>query len=328
MKPFKSMLAAAGVFLLGVTGASAEEFVLHSAPFGTGSYVMGSALEQVVKDKHDSIRVSHSESPGFVFNHKNLDGDPDLRKTTIIGSGKGVNAAAAVGQTPFEKETTQVLLLANYNFGGQWLASLDKDIKTVADLKGKKVGLGRRPQINWTIQPEALLRNGWDLGDGVNVEYLGIKEAVAALLDGQVDAAVLGAYFNPVTKDMQLSPQTQEFLAAGRDVSFVDWGHDAVKKVVDSGMPMLTMTVPEGAVDGQDKALEIYGDTVSWMVHADFPEETAYEITKLIIENLDAFGKAHALGKLMTPEMLPYGWDKSEIHPGALRAYKEAGLID
>lgn len=328
MSTLKALLASAGIFLIGITCAAAQEFTLHSAPFGTGSYVMGSALEQVVKQNHSSIRVNHSESPGFVFNHKNLDGNPDLRKNTIIGSGKGVNAAAAAGQTPFEKKTTQVLLLANYNVGGQWLATLDKNIKTVADLKGKTVGLGRRPQINWTIQPEAMMRVGWGLEDSVKVEYLGIKQAVTALLDGQVDAAVLGAYFNPVTKDMQLSPQTQEFLASGRSVHFVDWGHDAVKKVVDTGMPMLTMTVEADAIEGNDKPLDIYGDTVSWMVHADFPEEAAYEITKLIINNLEAFGKAHALGKLMTPEMLPFGWDKSEIHPGALRAYQEAGLID
>lgn len=315
--------------LLGVTGtAAAEEFSLLSAPFGTGSYVMGSVLEQVVNKNHPSIKVNHSESPGFVYNHKKLDADPELQKTMFIGSGRGVNSAAAKGQAPFEKETTRVLLLANYNVGGYWLATVDPDIKSISDLKGKTVGLGRRPQINWTIQAEALLRVGHGLGDSVQIEYLGAKASSAALLDGRVDAAIVGAYFDPTSGKMQLSPATLEFLASGRDIRLLDWGHEAVKKVIASGMPLQTITVPAGTIEGQTEPLEIYGDTISWMAHKEFPEQAAYEITKLIINNLDAFAKAHSLGKLMSPTALTFGWGLDEIHPGALRAYQEAGLID
>lgn len=324
----KAMLAAAGLSLLGATGiAAAQEFSLLSAPFGTGSYVMGSALEQVVNNNHASIRVSHSESPGFVFNHKKLDAEPGIRKTMFVGSGRGVNAAAAKGQVPFEKETTRVLLLANYNVGGYWLATLDPGIKSIRDLKGKTVATGRRTQINWTIQPEALLRVGHGLGESVRIEYLGVKEGLAALLDGRVDAAVVGAYFDPTTNDMQLAPATIEFLAAGRKVYFLDWGREAIEKVDASGMPLTTITLPAGSVEGQTEPLEISGDTISWMAHEEFPEQAAYEITKLIIGNLDAFAKAHSLGKLMSPKALTFGWSEEEIHPGALRAYREAGLL-
>jgi TRAP-type uncharacterized transport system substrate-binding protein len=46
----------------------------------------------------------------------------------------------------------------------------------------------------------------------------------------------------------------------------------------------------------------------------------------MIIENVGMFKEYHALGKLMSRESLAYGVDPSKIHPGALRAYKEAGL--
>lgn len=328
-KQIKALAGATSFTLLTMTGAaSAQEFNLLSAPFGTGSYVMGGALEQIVQRNHDSIRVNHSESPGFAFNHMTLDRDPPQRETMIIGSGRGVNAEAGKGETLFNEKTTQVLLLANYNLGSQWLATLDPEIESISDLKGKTVGLGRRPQINWTVQPEALLRIGWDLGDSVTVQYLGVGEAVSALLDGHVDAAVVGGYVDPITDTLQLAPATQEFLASGREIHFIGWGHDAVNKVNDSGMPMVPVTVPADVLPGQKEPLEAYGDTVSWMAHSEFPEQAAYEITKLIIENVDSFANSHSLGELMSPESLAFSWERDEIHPGALRAYEEAGLLD
>jgi TRAP transporter TAXI family solute receptor len=319
------LLPAAAAAVLSTT-AGADTYSVISAPFGTGSYVLGAALEQVINRNHATIKISHSESPGFVFNHNQLDRDPALRKTMIVGSGMGVNAAATSGATPFEKPSATVKLIANYNLGTYFLATLDPNIKSVQDLEGKSVGLGRRPQINWTVQPEALMK----IGSGVNpsrIQYLGIKEAVDAMLDGQVDAAIAGGYLDPISNAMQLAPQTQEFVATGRNITFLPWSREAVDKVVASGMPMVAVSLPAASVPGRTEDFPSFADTVSWTVHEDFPEEAAYEITKLIIEHVGSFGEYHALGKLMSRESLPYGWPVEEIHPGALRAYREAGIL-
>ena len=60
---------------------------------------------------------------------------------------------------------------------------------------------------------------------------------------------------------------------------------------------------------------------------ANFPDEYAYEIIKMVIANIDKFAEFHALGKLMSPGALAFGWPQEQIHPGALKAYKEAGII-
>lgn len=323
----KTMIAA-GALLLGANAVQAENYSLISAPFGSGSYILGSALEQIVSKNHPTIRISHSESPGFAFNHVKLQKEPDLRKTMIIGSGRGVSTLAVRGEEPFKEKLPPVKAIANYNLGSYFLATLNPDIKSVADLKGKRVALGRKPQINWTIQPERLIRVGWGLGKDVQIEYLGVQEAAAALLDGQVEAAIVGGYFDPLTKTMVLSPQTTEFLASGRKVYFLPWGGDAVKKAQDSGMPMVAVTIPAEALPGRDEPLDGFADTISWTASEEFPEEAIYEITKLIINHVGEFKNYHALGKLMSPKALMYGWEPSELHPGALRAYKEAGLIE
>ncbi len=301
---------------------------LISAPFGTGSYVMGSALEEISKKKHPWLRISHSESPGFIFNVKKLDKEPELKKTMIVGSGAGVSGLAEAGDSPFDKKYAPLKLLANYSLGAYWLATLDPKIKSVADLSGKKVALGRAAQINWAVQPEWIMRVGYGLGkDKVSLQYVGTKEAVDALLDGTVDAAVVGGYFDPLSKKMELSPQTSEFIAAGRNVTHLAWGSTKVDMAKAKGMKMANITVPANTIAGVSVPLEVAADTTSWMVSAEFPDELAYETTKLIIDNIKQFGDFHALGKLMSPAGLIYGWEISDIHPGALRAYREAGLI-
>jgi TRAP transporter TAXI family solute receptor len=314
------------------TNAVAKEEVkisLITAPFGTGSYVLGSALEEISKKQHPWLRITSSESPGFIFNIKKLDKEPELRLTMIVGSGAGVAGLAAAGDLPFDKKYVPPLkLIANYNLGAYWLATLNPNIKSVSDLAGKKVALGRAAQINWAVQPAAIMNIGYGLTkSNVNVQYVGVKEAIAALLDGNVDAAVVGGYFDPLTQKMVLSPQTAEFIASGRKITHLQWGKIAVDKTKATGMKMANITVPANTIPGVSQPLEVAADTISWMVSQEFPEPIAYETTKLIINNIKLFDEFHALGKLMSSDGLIYGWDITDIHPGALRAYREAGII-
>lgn len=299
-----------------------------NAPFGTGSYVMGAALEEISKKKHDWLQITSSESPGFIFNIKKLDREPALRKTMIVGSGAGVVGLAEIGSAPFTEKYLPLKLIANYSVGAYWLATLDPKIKTIADLAGKKVALGRAAQINWAVQPEWIMRYGYGLTkDKVNVQYVGTKEAIDALLNGTADAAVVGGYFDPASKRMVLSPQTTEFIASGRDIKFLSFGTAAINKAKEHGMKMFDFTIPPNTIKGVTEPLVVAADTTSWMVSPEFPDDLAYETAKLIIDNLQMFGEFHAQGKLMSRAGLVYGWETSDIHPGALRAYREAGIV-
>lgn len=300
---------------------------LLSAPFGSGSYVLGSTLEEISKKHHPWLRISHAESPGFVFNIKKLDREPELRKSLIVGSGAGVSSLAAAGEKPFDKRYPPLLLIATYNLTANWLATLNPDIRSIRDLAGKRVALGRATQINWTIQPEWLIRYGWEMGKEIRIQHIGTKGAIDALLDGTVDAAVVGGYFDPLTKNLELSPQTVELLAAGRDVYHLSWGVEAVRKTTAMQMQIMSLSIPEASLPGLAAPLDVVADTVAWMVSAEFPDELAYETTKLILGNLEEFAEVHALGKLMSPEAMVYGAKPEDIHPGALRAYQEAGVI-
>jgi TRAP-type uncharacterized transport system substrate-binding protein len=60
----------------------------------------------------------------------------------------------------------------------------------------------------------------------------------------------------------------------------------------------------------------------------DFPEEYAYEITKVCAENANKVKDYFASGKAFTPNgMVINCWGPKLYHPGALKYYKEKGLV-
>ncbi|MEZ5842672.1 MAG: TAXI family TRAP transporter solute-binding subunit [Hyphomicrobiaceae bacterium] len=314
---------------LAVSASSAQQkevtVSVLSAPFGTATYVLCSALEQISKKEHPWLRVVASETPGFVFNLKKLDVEPALRKTTVIGSGPALIGLATQGQKPFDKKYAAPKLIGNINIVAVWLASLDDKLKGGADVGGKRLALGKSAQINWAVLPRAVVENGW--GAKTNVQYLGPKPAIAALLDGKADLAIVGGYVNPSNGNLALAPPTLELVATGRKLNHLSFGTEAVKKTVPKGYRITPYTVKAGSVQGLGRSLETFIDTSSWTVDASFPEDIAYELAKLIIKNIGKFGEYHAMGKLMSAQGLVYGWDVADIHPGALKAYKEAGII-
>ena len=298
-----------------------------SAPFGTSAYVLGSALEDVSKKHHPWLRVSHSETPGLVYNIKKLDTDPQLKKNTFIGVTRGSDWLAQRGLKPFDKNYPGAKLIANYNLGATWLATLNPKIKSGKDLVGKRIGLGRTAQVIWGCEAEWLIRLGWGIIDKAKVQYVGESEAPKALIDGLVYAAIIGGYIDPIVWQFIPGPPTLEFMASGRTVYHIPWGEEAVKKTIAGGIKVVPMTLPPNTIAGQKESLEVFADPIAWVAYPEFPEDIAYEITKLIISRVSAFKDYHALGKLMSPQGLPFGWDREAIHPGSLKAYKEAGIL-
>ena len=92
-------------------------------------------------------------------------------------------------------------------------------------------------------------------------------------------------------------------------------------------MPIVPVFLPANTVKGQTQDMEIYTDTAGWWASSELPEEIAYEFTKFILQNVSKFGDYGAIGKLMSGKGLAYGGSAKNLHPGALRAYKEAGII-
>jgi len=81
-----------------------------------------------------------------------------------------------------------------------------------------------------------------------------------------------------------------------------------------------------GIYRGVDEKINTFGPRATLMTNADLPEEVAYQIVKAVFENFDEFRSLHpALAPLTKEEMLT--GNIAPFHPGAMRYYKEAGLM-
>ncbi len=91
-------------------------------------------------------------------------------------------------------------------------------------------------------------------------------------------------------------------------------------------MTTIDMTQYPDATNSKDGKVETLGMLATLVTSSDVPDDVVYAITKEVMENLDAFKKLHpALGALTKKTMLE--GLTAPIHNGAMRYYKEAGLI-
>jgi TRAP transporter TAXI family solute receptor len=298
-----------------------------TAPFGGGSYVIGSAIEEIFKN-HPWLHIVNSESPGYIFNIQKLDQEPQLKKSMFIDTVAGIRWLAARGLPPFKQKHEPTLNLANYNLTTTWLATLDPKLRSVKDLAGKKIALGRKAQYTWADVPASIFREGLGLGEKVNLQYVGIEQAGTALLDGILDACIVGGYLDPITLQLILSPQTLELEASGRKIIHISWTEEAVQKTIEkTGMPIRAVTIPANTLQGQNEPIHTFADFNMWAAAREFPDDVAYEFIKTTLKNTKKFAEFLALGKFITPQGMVWGWEGKDMHPGAYKAFKEEGLM-
>jgi TRAP transporter TAXI family solute receptor len=309
---------------------AAEEVVITNmtASIGGGAYTMSSAMSDLARKYHPWLRISTAETPGYIYNLKAHDKDKGKWKNTIVSTNQAVLYLAAHGMDPFEKKIEGYKFLGTYNTLTRWLVTLDPDIKGPKDLVGKKIGLGYRTQIDWAVTPDYLLKYGWKIRDQLDVVYMGSNPAIGALLDGTIDVAQVDAYMNPFTGEVVGGKPLVELIASGKKVYHIPWGKQCIETTrKESGYKLKAITIPKGSFNGW-----LTEDIVTWVYSNGFaardvfPEKYAYELIKLCISHVDKFKEYHKMGALLSPQVLSYGYSKDDLHPGALKAYLEAGV--
>jgi hypothetical protein len=230
-------------------------------------------------------------------------------------------------------------MLYTHAYAGGTFVTLDPNIKSIADLEGKKVALGKITQTFWGIAADELLEYGFGLVDGQNItiEWIGDTAGTTALSDGLVDAAFVGGYAGLGDPMPWVSRDALIQLAATADkVYYLDCTVEGIKKMVEAtGTPASVMPTPAGTLPKQDKDISQIAFNGGYGCDKTLPEEVAYEYVKTLMEHRLKFGDYHAVGTNWIenqffanfPWIAAYGLDLEEVvHPGAIRAYREAGV--
>jgi TRAP transporter TAXI family solute receptor len=310
MRHWKSLIAIAGVVVSAAVPVRAETFI-NILTGGTSGvyYPLGVALSQIFTDKIEGARPSVQATKASVENLNLLqEGKGEIAFTLGDSLAFALAGNAEAGfPAPLDKLRTIAAIYPNYV---QIVASEESGIKTLADLKGKRLSVGA-PASGTELNARAILAAaGLSYEDLGQVEYLPFAESVELMKNRQLDATLQSA---------GLGVASIRDLAASVPIVVVEVPADIVAK---AGAPYMTATIPAGTYEGQDTDVATAAVTNYLVTHAGVPDDLVYAMTKAIFENLDGLVAAHAAAKgikLENAAMNP----PVPLHPGAERYFQE-----
>ena len=197
----------------------------------------------------------------------------------------------------------------------QIVASADSGIKTLADLKGKKISVGA-PKSGTELNARAILAAaGMTYKDFARVEYLPFGESVDLMKNRQIDATLQSA---------GLGVASIRDLSNSVSIVIVPIPAEVIAKVGDPAY--IGAAIPAGTYGGQTAEVPTAAVQNFLVTHSGVSEQLAYDMTKGLFENLDQMQAAHAAAKAIT---LSEAAVKSPVplHPGAAKYYREKGLL-
>ena len=195
------------------------------------------------------------------------------------------------------------------------LVTMDSSIKSVADLKGKKVSIGAAGSGVYFNAVDILAAAGLSEKD-IQPQYQSFADSADALKDGKIDAAFIFAGAP--------TPAIQE-LCTTTSAKLVPIDGDVAKKLMESSPYYTTYKVPAGTYDGQEEEITTVTVKATLIVSASASEDDVYNITKSIFDNIDAITAAHAKGAELSIENATDGITVP-FHAGAAKYFKEKGV--
>jgi TRAP transporter TAXI family solute receptor len=198
----------------------------------------------------------------------------------------------------------------------QVVVRTDSPIKSIADLKGKKVGVGAPGSGT-----EANFRQLMDIyglaKEDVNSQYLSFSESAEAFKDRHIDAFIVTAGI-PNAAIMDIGTQ--------HAIRIIDIPADMAAKLTGKYPFLAVAKVPAGTYKNQAQDVATVAVNAVLIVGNQLSVDVVYSMTKALFDSQAELASAHAKGKELNLQYAVKGVS-IPFHPGALKYYKEKGAI-
>lgn len=276
----------------GSSGTSSEKKFLNIATGGTAGtyYPLGGALAELLNKNIQGMNASAQSTGASVANVNMLkDGSVDI---AFIQN--DIAYYAANGTEMFKDKQFAGLrgIAALYPETVQFVTTADSGIKSISDIKGKKVAVGASGSGAEANCRQILAAAGITYDD-ISPQYLSFGEAADALKDGNVDVGVVVAGFPTAAI---------QDLGASKSAVVVDIDEAIQQKLKEQYSYFTPITIPAGTYPGQEADVKTVA-VKCVIVTTDKMDDTMGEaVAKAIYNNLDRMKSAHAVGKYITKE--------------------------
>ena len=307
--------------LIGVLSASAA-FAASQFIMGTGGtsgtyYPLGGALSQIITDNTNGQISCVAQATGASVENLNLTNAGDIDLAIVQ------NDTADYGKkgTMFFKAPLNnvVGICRMYPEHIQMAVSPDSGIKSIEEFKGKKISVGA-PASGAEANAQQIFGEVGLYADGkydFEPHYLSFAESTSHYKDRLID----GFTFTTGAPNSGI----QEIVTA-QPLQFIEIKGELRDKIIAKYPFFAPAVIEKGTYSNLDHDVETIAVQACLVARRDMSDEDAYALTKAIFENLDALANAHAKGKNVTLASALDGMTL-DIHPGALKYYKEKGLV-
>lgn len=291
---------------------------------GTGGitgvyYPTGGAIARIVnkKRKEYGIRCTVESTGGSVFNvNAVMAGDLEFG---VVQSDRQYQAMKGLAE--WKEKGPQKDLRAVFTIHPESItlvAADDAGIKSINDLRGKRVNIGNPGSGQRQNSIDGLDNAGINYEKDLKAEGVKAAEAPGLLQDGRIDA-----FFYTVGHP---SGAIKEATAGRRKVHFVPITgvENLLKKYPYYAKAFIPIKLYPGATNTKD--VSTFGVKATFVTSAKVPDQVVYAVTKEVFDNFEAFKKLHPAYQVLTKKNMLEGMS-APIHPGAMKYYKEAGLM-
>jgi TRAP transporter TAXI family solute receptor len=309
-------LTLVGVDLL--SPARADEVLI-----GTGSkagvyYQAGRAICRLINVHVEGVTCKALSTAGSLFNLSNVRGG--ALEFGIAQSDAQFDAVNHSGPFKFQDDTYEDLR-AMFSLHAEpftVVARKDAGIRSIDDLKGKRVNIGNPGSGQRATMEVVMQAKGWTKNDFLLAEELPASQQSLALCHNRVQAMVYTVGH----------PNASVGQAAGLcDAVLINTVGPEIDKLVASRPYYAHTTIPGGIYAGNPDPVRTFGVKATVVTSSDVSTELVYAVVKGLFENLDQFRKMHpAFAGLEPKEMIQEGLS-APLHEGALRYFKEKGLM-
>jgi hypothetical protein len=303
------------LFVIGAVASvqAADNLVLATGGTAGTYYPFGGAMSKIwnskIKDMNVTAQTSGASGENIRLINKKEVELALVQSDSIDQAWKGAD--------PFKEPLKGMSVIATlYPEVVQVVVRADSPIKTFADLKGKKVGVGAPGSATIDNFRQLLDVYGMKKED-VNGQYLSFSESAEAFKDKHIDAFIVTAGI-PNAGIMDVSTQN--------DIRIISIPADVAAKLTQKYPFLAVAKVPANAYKGITQEVPTVAVNAVLIAGNQLKEDMVYNLTKALFDNQADLASAHAKGKEVNMQYAVQGVS-IPFHPGAVKYYKEKGLM-
>ncbi|MGM0984971.1 MAG: TAXI family TRAP transporter solute-binding subunit [Pseudomonadota bacterium] len=311
MKTLLTAVAASAALLAAASAPAQERLLIGSTSSSSSHYGYFVAVNQIINSELEGVSSSVAETGATVDNLRRL--SRDQMDMGLVTTNTGYHAYA--GQGDFEERPVDTRLLWVYTVAPQNVVMReDAGVESMQELDGVRLNPGITGSATESTT-EAVMKTL-----GISPDY--VRGSTTDVVDSIKDGRIAGYVKSGVGNRLDGSTMDIATFTPINVLSLTDEQADTLR----SEMPDIAVVdIPEGAADGIP-AFTTWAFGVAVHAHPDMDDETAYQITKAVMENLEP--QANAFSAIKDADLAQMTLDVGTVplHAGAARYFEEQGM--